>query len=232
MKVGTFFGVFLTFGSFWLAPQFKAFDSIFKALQLYGTFVAVPAFSVFFVGILTTLPDALAAKSGFVVGAVCVILMQLLEADGAVFYDEPPAYATLHYLHIMTLSFLLAMEATAIMTYSPMLRQLFGGTGTPTPYVQKSKPAVDQTPFASLHLIILGISVALTTLLSVLQLSSVVGFYVFWLLWIVVAILLLLAPVPDAAPVDGKAGPQGAGSFLLSLRTNTFSKSSIVAAQI
>jgi len=233
VRVGSFFGVFLTLASFFLAPQFSEFEAIFKALQLYGTFVAVPAFSVFFVGILTTLPDALAAKSGFIVGAVCVILMQFLERDGAVFYGfEPPAYATLHYLHIMTLSFLLAMEVTAIMTYSPMLRQLFGGTGTPTPYVQKSKPAVDQTPFASLHLIILGISVALTTLLSVLQLSSVVGFYVFWLLWFVVAILLLWAPVPDAVPVDGKAGPQGAGSFLLSLRTNTYSRSSIVAAQI
>merc|ERR1712183_444829 len=105
------------------------------------------------------------------------------------------------------------METIAVMTYSPMLRQLLGGSARPTPYAAKpNQNAVDMTPFASLHLVILGNAVALTVLLSVLQFSSVVGFYVFWLVWIVVATLLILAPVPDAVPVDGKAKEAGAGS--------------------
>merc|ERR1712060_984706 len=53
--------------------------------------------------------------------------------------------------------------------------------------VQKNNPAVDTTPFASLHLIILGNAVALTVLLFVLQQASLIGFYLFWLLWIMSA---------------------------------------------
>jgi len=241
VKVGSFFGIFLTVCSLFEAPVFELSDSIFDMLQLVGTWYAVPVIAVFFVGIMTTIPDALAAKSGFVVGFVCVIGMQVFNPgdDNPLYLGEgvdPPPYATIHFLHIMALSFLLALETIAVMTYSPMLRRLLGGNGTdgtPKPYVQQTKNMVDMTPFTWLPLTILGNIITLTTLLAVLQLSSVVGFIVFWILWIVVCTLLILAPVPDAAPVDGKeAGPQGAGSFLLSLRTNTFSKSSIVAAQI
>merc|ERR1712039_30084 len=122
------------------------------------------------------------------------------------------------------------MEVIAVMTYSPVLRRLVGGTERPTRYQPKANQnAVDMTPFSSLPLIILANSLVLTFLLAVLQFSSLIGFYVFWLLWIVVATLLILAPVPEAVAVE-KPGPQGAGSFLLSLRTNTFDKGSIVAA--
>merc|ERR1711920_234199 len=234
VRVGGLVGTLLTAGSFFIAPQFETNEGIFNSLQLINTFVSLPIVSVFLVGIFTSLPDALAAKTGFLVGAVTIISMQAFNgAENNPFYDNnAPAWANLHFLRIFELSFLFAMEIIAIMTYSPMLRQLLGGKGTPTPptpFVQKNNPAVDTTPFASLHLIILGNAVALTVLLFVLQQASLIGFYLFWLLWIMVCASLILAPVPETVPVDRKAG---AGSFLLSLRTNTFSRSSILSAQI
>merc|ERR1719277_2451778 len=127
VKVGSFFGIFLALGSFFIAPQFAGSTGIFNLLQLLNTMVSLPILSVFFVGILTTLPDALAAKSGFLVGAACILGMQFLNG-GFPLYDEAPAYAHVHFLHIFELSFLVAMEVIAVMTYSPMLRKLVGGT--------------------------------------------------------------------------------------------------------
>merc|ERR1711920_1019172 len=139
VRVGGFFGVFLTFGSFFIAPQFASSPGIFNQLQLFNTIVSLPILSVFFVGILTTLPDALAAKSGFVVGALCILGMQLLNGAGnnPLYGGDAPAYAHVHFLHIFELAFLVAMETIAVMTYSPMLRQLLGGSARPTPYAAK-----------------------------------------------------------------------------------------------
>merc|ERR1719356_1352040 len=167
VRVGGFFGIFLTIGSFFIAPMFASSPGIFNQLQLFNTIVSLPILSVFFVGILTTLPDALAAKSGFVVGALCILAMQLLNGAGnnPLYGGDAPAYAHVHFLHIFELSFLVAMEAIAVMTYSPMLRRLLGGQGKPTRYVEKpDQNAVDMTPFASLKLVILGNAVALTVL--------------------------------------------------------------------
>merc|ERR1719277_1048808 len=227
VKVGGFFGIILALATFFIAPQFAGSPGIFNQLQLFNTIISLPILSVFFVGILTTLPDALAAKSGFIVGACVMLGMQALN-PGNPLYDEAPAFAHVHFLHVFELAFLVAMEVIAIMTYSPVLRKLVGGSGTPTRYVPKANQnVVDMTPFASLHLIILGNAIALTTLLAVLQFASVIGFYIFWLVWFVVATLLILAPVPDAVPVDRK---EAVGSFLASLRTNTFDQAAVKAA--
>merc|ERR1712113_147956 len=149
VKVGSFFGIFLALGSFFIAPQFAGSPGIFNQLQLFNTIVSLPILSVFFVGILTTLPDALAAKSGFLVGACCILAMQLLNGAGnnPLYGGDAPAFAHVHFLHIFELSFLVAMETIAVMTYSPKLRQFLGGSAKPTAYVEKpNQNAVDMTP--------------------------------------------------------------------------------------
>merc|ERR1711879_626785 len=50
-------------------------ESLVKVGGIFGIFLTLGSF---FIGILTTLPDALAAKSGFVVGFACILCLQLL----------------------------------------------------------------------------------------------------------------------------------------------------------
>jgi len=222
--------VCLTLGSFILAPVLGQAPSLLVALQLASTVVGLPILSIFFVGIALKLPDALAGKTGFVVGLLIVILMQPLTPDFPFYSGEPPAFAIISsFFHVFSLAFLLAMLVIIIMTYWPGLRSLLGGAPRPTPFVEKENQAhVDMTPWQAMPTVIVSLCAVLLLLLASLQYASEGGFYLFWALWFLSFCVLVFAPVPEAAKPEsiGKA----AASMLLSVRTNTFDQASVLAA--
>merc|ERR1712113_455486 len=74
--VGNVFGVCLTVGSCILAPvMFVEGPGLAVTIQVFSVVVALPVLSTFFVGILSKLPDALAGKTGFVVGLLSILSM-------------------------------------------------------------------------------------------------------------------------------------------------------------
>lgn len=231
VSVANFFGVFLTVGSWIVAPQFEGLSAgLFNQLQLFNTIVSLPILSTFFIGVFFTMPDAIAGKTGFMAGAICIGFLQLFNPQS---YDDPPSYANIHYLHIFELSFIFAMEIIVIMTYWPAGRKCFGHADRPTAYVSRTDGAkVDMAPWKPLPYIIVGLSLCLTILLFILQTGNLTGFYLFWAVWILMAIALITAPVPDAVKPEGEESEGGIMATVLSLRTNTLDRGSIIAASV
>merc|ERR1711920_29314 len=218
----------MTLGSLIVAPFLGEAPSLLVTLQQFGTVVALPILSVFFVGIFFKLPDALAGKTGFFVGLLCILLMQPLTKTFPFHEGEPPAFTTSFY-HVYSLAFLLAMLVMVIMTYWPGLRSLLGGAPRPTPFVEKENQAlVDMTPWQAMPTVIVSLCAVLTLLLASLQYASEGGFYLFWALWFLSFCALVFAPVPEAAKPEsiGQAG----ASMLLSVRTTTFDQASVLTA--
>merc|ERR1711920_946533 len=229
VHVATIFGLLLTVVALATAPLYKGADSIFNTLQMFSTIISLPILSVFFVGIFTNLPDATAGKTGFVAGILCISFMQFLNAGNPFYGSDVPDYAVFHFLRIFELSFLLAMEIICIMTYWPKGRQLVGGSARPTAYeAPKGRHVVDMTPWSPLMIVIIALIAVLTLLLGALQFASESAFYVFWVMWFLVALGLMMAPVPTATEPEGMG--QAAKDAFLSLRTNTQSSTNLAAA--
>merc|ERR1712129_451205 len=66
--VATIFGIALSLFAYILAPFLAGYDSIFDYLQKINAMTSLPIVSMSCVGLATKLPDAFAAKVGFVVG--------------------------------------------------------------------------------------------------------------------------------------------------------------------
>jgi len=230
VRAANVFGIFLTIGSWIVAPLFANTAGLYNQLQLFNTIVSLPILSVFFVGVFSALPDAVAGKSGFVVGAACILAMQTLN-PGATFYDPDnvPPYATMHYLHIFEASFLVALEVIIIMTYWPSARSFLGASPRPVAFVaRKGGEHVDTTFWKYLPFVICGITFALAWLLVTLQTASQTGFVLFWIIWLALSFALVCAPVPDAPKGEGEESEAGIMAAVLSLRTNTFDRGSII----
>merc|ERR1712151_1420900 len=226
VRIANIFGVCLTLVSFILAPEMRRAPSILVALQKASTIVGLPILSIFFVGIFSKLPDALAGKTGFVVGLLSILVMQPLTDDFPFYSGDAPAFATISHYHIFELAFLLAMQVIIIMTYWPGLRSLLGGAPRPTPFVEKENQAlVDMTPWQAMPMVIVSLCAALTLLLASLQIASEAGFYLFGALWFLSCCALVFAPVPEPERT-GKA----AASMLLSVSTNTFDRAIVLSA--
>jgi len=199
VHVATAFGALMTLASFFIAPQLAKVDAIFSFLQQMNTVVSLPIVTIFFVGIAASLPDAFAAKIGFVVGAV---------ACGA------GQFVPIHYLHVYFCSFLIAAATMALLTYSPTVRKCLGREARPSSYTARQGAAlVDMTAWKPLYSLVGGVLAVLVLLIISLQTGSNWLFYTFWILWAILAIALVSMrtenPVAQLSFSTSKAEKEG-----------------------
>merc|ERR1719384_146600 len=154
--------------------------------------MALPILSVFFVGVFTKVPDAVAGKAGFIIGFVAICLGQFLKDDN-----------WLHFLHIFEGAFFFAMLTIAVVTYAGPLRTLLGASESPVPYEAKAPEdgaKVDQTPWKFTYPISAVVMAVLALLLTSLQLASQIMLVIFWVCWGLVMLGLMVAPVETVEP--------------------------------
>jgi len=158
--------------------------------------MALPILSVFFVGVFTSLPDAVAGYAGFIIGFIAICLGQFIRNDN-----------WLHFLHVFEGAFLLAMLTIALFTYAGPLRVLLGYSERPVPYDPKPPEEgakVNQTLWKFTYPVSALVMAVLALLLASLQLANQIMVVVFWICWGLVMISLLLAPVGDTELPPGE----------------------------
>jgi SSS family solute:Na+ symporter len=189
VKVATVFGASLTIVSFFIAPLLASISSIFGFLQQMNTIVSLPIVTIFFVGIATSMPDAFAAKAGFVVGVVSCGLGQLVTNTDLGLASAP---FHIHYLHVYFASFVVAASSMAVLTYIPTVRTLLRRPSRPTPYQEPSGIAlVDMARWRYLYPMV-GLILLLIVILTVdLQVGIEWLFYVFLASWLVTLVTLM-----------------------------------------
>jgi SSS family solute:Na+ symporter len=189
VKVATVFGASLTIVSFFIAPLLASISSIFGFLQQMNTIVSLPIVTIFFVGIATSMPDAFAAKVGFVVGVVTCGLGQLVTNTDLGLASAP--FHT-HYLHVYFAAFIVAASTMAVLTYIPTVRTCLRRPSRPTPYQQPSGIAlVDMATWRYLYPMVGFILLLMVILTMDLQLGIEWLFYVFLALWLVTLVTLI-----------------------------------------
>lgn len=200
VRVATVFGASLTIVSFFIAPMLSSIPSIFGFLQQMNTIVSLPIVTIFFVGIATSMPDAFAAKVGFVVGVVTCALGQLVTNTDLGLASAP---FRVHYLHVYFAAFIVAAATMAVVTYIPKVRACLRRPLSPTAYQEPAGIAlVDMVMWRYLYPMI-GLVLFLMVILTVgLQLGSELLFYVFWALWLValVTLLFVFTSRPESPP--------------------------------
>jgi len=203
VRVATFFGAVLTLASFIIAPLLEGVDSIFGFLQRMNTVVALPIITIFFVGIISSLPDAFAAKFGFLVGTLACGLGQL-------------GTPTLHYLHVYFVSFVVAAGAMVVATFVGPLRKLLRQSERPAPYSPPTNRAkVNMVPWRPRYWMVCAILCLIALLIVSLQVGKAWFFYTFWALWGGALIMLLVLPADTpatTAPVADKIDADGDGA--------------------
>jgi len=203
VRVATFFGAVLTLASFIIAPLLEGVDSIFGFLQRMNTVVALPIITIFFVGIISSLPDAFAAKFGFLVGTLACGLGQL-------------GTPTLHYLHVYFVSFVVAAGAMVVATFVGPLRKLLRQSERPAPYSPPTNRAkVNMVPWRPRYWMVCAILCLIALLIVSLQVGKAWFFYTFWALWGGALIVLLVLPADTpatTAPVADKIDADGDGA--------------------
>jgi SSS family solute:Na+ symporter len=180
VQVSTFFGASLAVGAIIIAPNLEGVESIFDLLQRIKTLASLPIITTFLVGICTVLPDAFAAKVGFVVGALIYGVGQFL--------PEP------HYLHVFFLCFLISLATMMVAAYVPCVRTCFRQEAKPIPFVEKPAAVVSMVHWSATYPVV-GAIVSLVVLLTVsLQIGSIWLFSCFWALWALATITLMALP--------------------------------------
>eukprot|EP00929_Paragymnodinium_shiwhaense_P094790 TRINITY_DN5558_c0_g2_i1.p1 TRINITY_DN5558_c0_g2~~TRINITY_DN5558_c0_g2_i1.p1 ORF type:complete len:659 (+),score=151.64 TRINITY_DN5558_c0_g2_i1:142-2118(+) len=177
VRVASVFGATLTLASFIIAPQFEEVESIFDLLQRVKTCASLPIIVCFVIGISTTMPDAYAAKVGFVVGG--------LTYGAGQFLPNP------HFLHVFFVCFCLSVLSIFVATYTPCLRKICGQPKKPVPYVEEPKPVVSLKEWSAVWPIIGLICFDVAILTLALQTASFGLFLAFGIVWCVTLVALL-----------------------------------------
>mmetsp|Transcript_125477 Transcript_125477/g.360666 ORF Transcript_125477/g.360666 Transcript_125477/m.360666 type:complete len:654 (-) Transcript_125477:264-2225(-) len=181
VRVSTTFGACAALLSFLIAPQLANVKTIFAWLQQANTVVSVPILTVFVVGILTSLPDAFAAKIGFAVAVVFSIAGQFVPG--------------IHYLHIFFICFCFGVLSMLAVTHVKPLRRLLRGEVPLVPYVDATTDAmVDLSTWAYLPWVVTAILIVLAALVWALQVGESSLFYTFVAMWLATALTLLVLP--------------------------------------
>merc|ERR1740120_542717 len=185
VRVATWFSVLLSAFSFVIAPFLESVESIFEFLQLAKTLASLPILTVFVFGIATRVPDAFAAKAGFIVGAVAYGAGQFL--------DEP------HYLHVFFLCFLLSGATILVTTYTPFLRTCLKLPAKPEPYVHEVSAMVDVKNWPAMWYVIVAVVVLVMWLTLTLQIGSLPMFLIFGVAWVITVAVLMALPTVTAS---------------------------------
>jgi len=208
-KVATIFGIGLSLFAYVLAPWLEGMGSIFEYLQKLNAITSLPIVSIFVLGLATQLPDAFAAKAGFVVGVLSYAACQFLNG-------VPWAP---HWLHLYALCFAGAILTMLVATYCQPLRRLFSQVPRPEPYAQKSGGnVVDITPWRGLYPYCGAIALLIALISVALQTGSEVLFWAFWACWgVALVALLFVLRVPAVAKAEPCADDKSVASSVSSV---------------
>merc|ERR1719162_683847 len=100
---------------------------------MMNSIVSLPIVVVFFVGIASKMPDAVAAWVGFGVASAVMIAGQF--------------WSGLHFLHIFFIGFLLGVASMALVTYAPGVRKVLRLADLKAYEEASGKAMVDMTPW-------------------------------------------------------------------------------------